>query len=95
MLEQPEEQEAKVDLEGKEIENVPEPEPLPTAEDVIAIANKLGKELRELIVLAKRVPGKKGVDVYQDPRRSLGLAQMHLQTGLMWLRRAVKVSDEF
>lgn len=83
---------AQVELEGKE---VTDPGPQPTAEELIAQLDVLGDALRALIIRSKHVPRTKGLDPHQDPSRSLALAQSHLQTGFMWLRRAIDMPKVF
>lgn len=69
--------------------------PLPKAEDLLLQVNAAGETLRSLIVSAKRLPRDKGLEPHQDPTRSLALAQAHLQTGFMWLRRAIEAPKVF
>lgn len=84
-----------IELEGKEIIEPPVAEPLPSAEELLKQADALGEQLRALIVLSKRLPRSKGLEPHQESSRSLSLAQMYLQTGFMWLRRAIKEPKEF
>jgi len=65
------------------------------ADELLARANEIGEQLRKLIVDSKRVSKPKGMDPHQDPTRSLSLAQMNLQVGFMWLRRALHPTKEF
>lgn len=71
--------------------------PLPTltAEELMDKINGLGLHLRECIVQAKRLPRVPGLEPYEDATRSIALAQAHLQTGFMWLRRAVECPKQF
>ena len=67
-----------------------------TPDDVLDKINALGNELRELILQAKRIPRLvQGLDAHQEPSRCVAIAQSHLQTGFMWLRRAVTQPKEF
>ena len=81
-----------VEVVGKEIKEIPAP---PSAELLLAQANALGEQLRALIVTTKRLPRDKSLESHQDPVRSLSLAQAHLQTGFMWLRRAIEAPKVF
>ena len=72
-------------LRGTEVS----PQKIPDAADLQRQAHELGEALRVLIVTAKRLPREKALEPHQDPVRSLALAQSHLQTGFMWLRRAI------
>lgn len=82
-----------VELQGKEITEVPTPV---TAEELLAKAGELGEQLRALIVATKKLPREKNsIQAHQDPSRSLSLAQVNLQQGLMWLRRAIQSPKEF
>lgn len=76
-----------VTIEGRE---VTEKSPPPTAEALIAEMNAIGDALRALIVLSKRLPRDGATEAHQDPIRALALAQANLQTGFMWLRRAIE-----
>lgn len=67
----------------------------PTAEDLLKRINDLGTQLRIVIVEAKLLQKDVTVEVHQDPIRSLGQAQVNLQVGFMWLRRAIKPQKEF
>ena len=82
-----------VELEGKPLEAPSVPPP--TTEELSERVNKVGDDLRAVIVDTKRLPRVKGIDPHQDQGRALALAQAHLQTGFMWLRRAVKPQQEF
>ena len=73
----------------------PEQKPLPLPGDLMERADALGVELRALIVEVKRLPRTKGLDPHQDPVRSLAIAQTDLQTGFMWLRRAIACPKVF
>lgn len=81
-----------IPVEGHEIKELPK---VMTAEEIDAALAELGKELRRLIVSTKRLPRTGGLEAHQDPSRALALAQSHLQTGFMWMRRAVAPKDEF
>lgn len=86
---------------GPEIEVVAKEMPAdapkpPSKDDLLAKANELGDQMRALIVEAKRLPrGKNSIAPHQDPSRALSLSQMYLQTGFMWLRKAIEVPKEF
>ena len=82
---------SKVTVEGKEVSKEPPPKPA----EVMAKVNDLGKQMRELILLTKRVPKVPNLEPHLDQVRSLALAQAHLQTGFLWLRRAIKPEKEF
>lgn len=81
-----------IPVEGHEIKEIPA---LMSAAEIDASLEKLGTDLRKLIVATKRLPREKNWEAHQDPSRSIALAQSHLQTGFMWLRRAVHPKDEF
>ena len=78
-------------LEGKEVKK----EPPPDADEVMEKINAMGTQMRELILLCKKVPRIDGLDPHQEQVRSLALAQAHLQTGFLWLRRGVKPDKLF
>jgi len=59
-------------------------------EQALIQLEQIGEKLRELIVSTKRLPREGAFSPHQDPVRSLSLAQSHLQTGFMWLRRAIE-----
>lgn len=67
----------------------------PTVAEVMAKVNELGAALRVVIVEVKSLPRTPGLDPHQDTTRSLALAQSHLQTGFMWLRRAIDNPNVF
>jgi hypothetical protein len=92
MLEQTPQQAENVTLEGKEVKEIPA---IPDRDELITKINAAGAILRMLILEAKKLPKEKGVEPHQDSVRSLALAQSHLQTGFMWLRRAVFAPDVF
>lgn len=77
-----------VGLEVKPLEKI-------DATQLLARIEVAGDKLREMIVQAKRIPRATGLEPHQDPTRSLSLAQAHLQTGFMWLRRAVEQPKGF
>lgn len=62
----------------------------PDADALLRQVNELGEGLRLVIVAAKRLPREQAFEPHQEPSRSLALAQAHLQTGFMWLRRALE-----
>lgn len=82
----------KVELEGKEIKEIPI---VPDAAELMVRLNALGDSLRDLIVETKRLPWDRTLGPYQDPVRSIAISQSYLQTGLMWLRRAVEPTKVF
>lgn len=74
----------------------PPEKPQPTDPvELLARVNELGKTMREIIVLAKRIPVTAAYAPHQDPVRSLAQAQQYLQTGFMWLRRGIENPDVF
>ena len=84
-----------IELEGKETPPAVAPEPLPAADELLKQADAIGEELRALIVLTKKLPRSKGLESHQESSRSLSLAQMYLQTGFMWLRKAINQPKVF
>lgn len=68
---------------------------VPSNEEVLAQITKLGEDVRALIVMMKRLPKVVVTETYQDRTRSLAMAQEHLQTGFLWLRKTVNVPLEF
>ena len=66
-----------------------------SAESLMERLNDLGASLREVIVEAKRLPPTQGLAPHQDPTRSIAVAQSYLQTGFMWLRRAIAPTKDF
>jgi hypothetical protein len=64
-------------------------------EQLLADLCALGVGLRDIIVLTKKLKRTPALDPHQDQMRSLSLAQAHLQTGFMWLRRAIIPTKEF
>jgi hypothetical protein len=92
MLDQTPQQAENVTLEGKEVKEIPA---ISDRDELITKINAAGAILRILIIEVKKLPKEKGSEPHQDPIRSLALAQSHLQTGFMWLRRAVIIQDEF
>lgn len=69
--------------------------PAPTAEELLARANALGDQLRALIIDVKRLPREKAIEPHLDPFRSLNIAQQTLQSGFLWLRRAIEAPKVF
>ncbi|MBM3460742.1 MAG: hypothetical protein FJX76_01445 [Armatimonadetes bacterium] len=67
----------------------------PSRDALMAQANDIGNQLRALIVEAKRLPREKDLEAHQDPARALSIAQAHLQTGFLWLRKAINSPKEF
>ena len=82
-----------IELDGKPA--AAPPKEAPTAEALLKQTNEIGDLLRALIVSTKRLPREKGFEAHQEPVRSLALAQAHLQTGFMWLRRAIEAPKIF
>ena len=82
-----------VELHGTQVSGAPAP--VPNAAELMARVNSIGDTLRALIVETKRLPREKGCEPHQDPVRSLAQAQVHLQTGFMWLRRAIEAPKVF
>lgn len=76
-----------IDVASTEVKEKPA---APVKEDVLAKVEEIGVQLRAAIIAAKRLPRDGYTDPHQDPARSLALAQAHLQTGFMWLRRAIE-----
>lgn len=73
-----------------------EPVALPTVDELMERSHALGVELRTLILLVKKVAKNTPMlEPHQDPTRSLGIAQSNMQAGFMWLRRAIKPTDDF
>lgn len=83
-----------VELVGTQISDVKTAAP-ENAPALLNELNSVGDALRALIVRTKRLPRDKSLEPHQDPARSLALAQAHLQTGFMWLRRAITSPKEF
>jgi hypothetical protein len=79
----------KVVVEGKEVKGIP------TEDELIERLNSLGSQMRELIVHAKRLPRKPGLEPYQDQVRALAISQSYLQTGFMWMRRCISPTKDF
>ena len=79
-----------VELQGKEV--VPT-EP-PSKEHLLSELDRLAESIRALIVEAKRLK-RENLEPYQDPIRSLSVAQTNLQTGFLWLRRAIEQPKTF
>ena len=67
----------------------------PTPEDILHRVEEVGIALRGLIVDTKKLAPYPGLETHQHPTRSLALAQENLQTGLMWLRRAIRPEKIF
>lgn len=84
-----------LELRGKEIPPDVKIPKVPLAADLSIEADALGEQMRQLIVSIKRLPRSAGLDPHQDPVRALSLAQAHLQTGFMWLRRAIETPKVF
>ena len=57
-------------------------------ETLLADADRLGAELRALIVRCKDLPKNEG-EPYQALRYTLSRAQESLQTGMLWLRKCI------
>ena len=82
-----------IELEGRPgvilAEKDAKPTPPPTAEELLAEVERLGVELRTVIVRTKKLPRVSGLDPHQDLTKALAVAQVELQSGFMWLRRAI------
>ena len=75
-----------VEIVGTEVKPTKE-----TASELLARVDAAGEELRALIVAIKTLPREKNaIQTFTDPSRSLSIAQVELQTGLMWLRKAIE-----
>ena len=81
-----------VEVTGREITEKPA---IPTAEELTKKMDEIGIEMRKLIVQVKRLPRQTSYESHLDPTRSLALSQSHLQTGFMWLRRAIEPTKGF
>ena len=69
---------------------VAEPVPWqPTQEEMLRRLDVLGASLREAIVQAKALCPKGG-ELFESHANALHIAQEHLQTGMLWFRRAVE-----
>lgn len=86
-----------ITLTGREVTGLVPPglQPPPTAADLIAKLDEIGASLRELVIVSKRLPRVPGLEPHQDQARSLALAQAHLQTGFMWMRRSIEAPKVF
>jgi len=79
------------------LQDVTPPE-IPNQEALLAEVEELAAKMRDLIVRAKPL---KLLDVgttrqpHLESKRSLGLAQDYLQTGFLWLRRAIQRPQVF
>jgi hypothetical protein len=80
----------KVGLRGLEI---PAGEADPV--ELLKQLDEIGESLRQLIVQCKRLPKDKSLAPHQESGRSLSQAQVQLQTGFMWLRRAIESPKVF
>ena len=83
---------SELEVAGREVKTAPQP---PTEAELLAKLTECGDAMRELILLTKRLPRIAGLEAHQEQGRSLALAQAHLQTGFMWLRRAISPSKDF
>lgn len=70
-------------------------EPSPTKEETLARVSVLSAELRRLILDIKKLPRDKTLSPHLEEVRCLSEAQTLLQTGLMWMRRAINPIKEF
>lgn len=82
--------EGNVKLEGREITA-----PIPSRDDVRRAIGEAAMLMRRIILDVKKLPRDKALEPHQDELRCLAQAQTNLQTGLMWLRRAVEQTREF
>lgn len=56
----------------------------------------LARSMRQLLVRCKNLPKQdEKLETYQMQKRSLTIAQEHLQTGFLWLRRCVSGDTRF
>lgn len=85
--------EIKFELQGREASA--EPLPIPTKEELTVALNAIGADMRNLILTAKRMKKEQGLEPHLDSTRSLAVAQQYLQTGFMWMRRAINPTKEF
>lgn len=88
----------KVEMRGLEINEV-HPSmskiPPPSIAEAMKSLEELADATRKFILTAKTMPRAKGMGPHQDPLRCLAIAQNNLQTGFMWLRRAVESPKVF
>lgn len=82
-----------VELSGREVAE--QRVEIPVAADLLCRTNEMGEALRALIVAAKRLPRNVAMESHQDPTRALAQAQVYLQVGFMWLRKAINQPKEF
>lgn len=86
----------KVEATSKEVSpTLPSTEPVPDRGLVSERISAASAELRKLILEVKRLPRDKSLEPHLEEMRCLATAQTNLQTGLMWLRRAVNPTKEF
>lgn len=85
----------KVELTGKKITEVKEKPAPPDPAVLMAKLNELGDSMRALIIEVKRLPWDRTLGPYQDPVRSIAIGQSQLQTGFMWVRRAIEPNRLF
>ena len=83
-----------VQIQGTEVKSSPAVL-APTAAELLTKVEEVGTTLRGIIVLAKKLPRDKAFESHQDPTRALAQAQAQLQTGFMWLRKAINAPKEF
>ena len=69
--------------------------PMITKEEALRRVSEVSLNLRKMIVDVKKMPRDKTLEPHTDEMRCLSQAQNNLQTGLMWLRRAINPSKEF
>jgi hypothetical protein len=81
--------------DGPDIEVVAKEVKVASADELLKQVDDLGEQLRLLIVASKKVPRDKSLEPHQEQGRALSLAQAYLQTGFMWLRRAIAAPKEF
>lgn len=61
-----------------------------TPESLLAEVDRLSDAFRAVIVRCKLLDkSDAGLAPYQSSKRALGLAQEHLQTGMLWLRKCI------
>ena len=58
-------------------------------DELLLRVQEIGFELREIIVQAKKLPSEPNIEMHESHMRALDVAQTQLQTGMLWLRRAI------
>lgn len=80
---------------GPEVEVVATEVKNASPDELLKKVNEIGDQLRGLILQAKKLPREKSLEAHQDPARALSIAQVNLQTGFAWLRKAIMAPKEF